>query len=664
MLEAIARKTIATKLIAVMAAAFVALSAMGVIAVLSAHSLHNAGEALYKESVRLLDVQRSVASFVERAIGEVKSAPSELDLEQLKAKQAAVTTLLNDARSAIQTGLSKEEMAQVAKDGARLIQSVLSYEETTKKVFEYSMSFAQPQAIEQLQSKVAPAQEAMESVLKDFRKSADIAAAARQDAMETDADETKLAVISISVIAALGLIVSGYFLIIVGVARPISTLTNSMSSLAGGDTSIEIGYANRQDEIGALARALEVFRQNAVAIVNLNKRRQEEEEAKRRRQAAANQLLQDFSGGVSGVLKMLADAASSMQGTAEKMSEVSRNAFQHAIAVSNATKTADGNVGIVAEVTEKLVTTVAEITRQVHGATAVVNTAVSEADRSDSIISGLSDKTVRVGEILKLIHSIASRTNLLALNASIEAARAGEAGKGFAVVANEVKSLSNQSAHAAEDISAQIRGIQDATKDAVSAIKGFGETIDTVNQATRVIATAAVSQEGVSREIVNNAAAASQSTREAAIALVTITEAIEHTIEASSEVLSSSRQVTETASNLQEEVESFLVAIRDAGERRQYERIPINLIVRIAWSGQSHDCRICDISLGGASLEGRIDLAIGTSVTLAISGDEPIHARIARLSENSTHLQFRLDEKTAMLVSRFMDGQTKSEGRR
>ncbi len=658
MLKLITGRTIATKLVGVLAGAFIAICVMGTIAIIAAQSLHNRGEALYKESVKLLDIQRNVSTFVERAIGEVKSAPSELDIEQLKSKQTSVTTLLANARKAFFDGISGNSMAQVSKDGARLAKAVSDYEESTKGVFEFSLSFAQPQAIEHLQSKVVPAQATMEVALLEFRKSADIFASAMEEAMEADADATKIKVLFVSVASALGLIISGYFLVIFGVARPIATLTIAMSSLADGDTDVKIQHADRKDEIGALACALEVFRQNAVAIINLNKRRCEEEEAKRRRQAAANQLLQDFSGGVSGVLKMLADAASSMQSTAERMSEISRNAAQQAISVSNATNTADGNVATVAGEAEKLVATVSQITEEVNEATSIVNTAVAEANRSDAIISGLADKTLRIGEILKLIHSIASRTNLLALNATIEAARAGEAGKGFAVVAHEVKNLSNQSAHAAEDISAQIKGIQDATKDAVNAIKGFGATIDTVNQATKVIAAAATSQQLVSREISENAAAASQSTRDVSTALVTITGAIEHTIAASSEVLNSSRQVTETAHSLQEEVESFLIAIRDAGERRQYERIPINMTVRVSCSGMTHDCRMSDISLGGTSLEGRIDLSVGTSVSLTIPGVQPIQARIARLSDESTHLQFRLDETTAMLVSAFMDGRT------
>ena len=440
------------------------------------------------------------------------------------------------------------------------------------------------------------------------------------------------------------------------ITRPVGRMVLGMGRLAGGDTSIEVRDMNRKDEIGALARALEVFRQNAVAMDNLCTRRQHEEEAKRRRQAAANQLIQDFSGGVSGVLQMLADAAGSMENTAEKMSEIAREAGRQAITVSEATKTAASRVDTVAAETGSFSAMVNEIVRQVEEATEIVHTAVSEADRSDAIISGLAEKASLIGDILKMIRSIASQTNLLALNATIEAARAGEAGKGFAVVAGEVKNLSGQSAGAAEEIAAHVQGIQTATREAVDAIKHFGSTIDAVNHATKLIASAAQRQESLSRDISINTEAATKGTQDATRALVVVSDAIDHTTGASAEVLASSRHVSQSARDLKQEVESFLVAIREAGERRQYERIPASTKVALHWSEQRKECMMIDISLGGASLEARFDLAAGTPVQLNIPGVAPIDARIARLSDSFTHLQFRLDETTAMRVSSFMDG--------
>ncbi len=442
------------------------------------------------------------------------------------------------------------------------------------------------------------------------------------------------------------------------ITRPVARMVAGMERLADGDTTIDIRDIDRKDEIGALAKALEVFRQNALAMENLRKRRREEEEAKRRRQAAANQLIQDFSGGVSGVLRMLADAATLMQSTAERMVQISRDAARDAVTISQATGTAAGNVGMMAGEVGKLSATVDEINRQVRDATEVVRNAVVEAEHSNSIVVGLAVKTVRIGEILKLIHSIATRTNLLALNATIEAARAGDSGKGFAVVAGEVKHLSNQSAHAAGEISAQIASIQDATNEAVVAIKSFGGTIEAVNQATGVISAAAKRQEMMSSELSGNAMVATRSTKEAGLALSTIVNAIEHTKDASAEVLTSARHVFESARDLQGEVESFLVAIREAGERRQYERMTVDMMVQICWAGHARECRMHDVSLGGASLDARMELPAGSPVELLIPGVAPIQARIARLSNDATHLQFRLDEATAMRVSGFMDGRS------
>ncbi|MEI6556995.1 MAG: methyl-accepting chemotaxis protein [Rhodospirillaceae bacterium] len=466
---------------------------------------------------------------------------------------------------------------------------------------------------------------------------------------------------ALSISLAVGGFVLGILLswsITASITRPVGRMVAGMGRLADGDTAIEIRDADRRDEIGALARALEVFRQNAIAMDNLRRRRRDEEEAKRRRQAAANQLIQDFSGGVSGVLTMLADAASSMQSTAENMSAVARRAAQQATTVSEATRTAAGKVDIVAGEAGKLRGTVEEIALQLERSDGVMRTAVDEAERSDAIVGSLAEKAGRIGEILSLIQSIASQTNLLALNATIEAARAGDAGKGFAVVAGEVKNLSSQSARAAGDIGSQIQGIQDAAEEAVGTIKRFGATIDAVNQATGVIAQAARRQEGVSQEISGNARAATQSTQEAAAALAIVAEAIAHTTGASAEVLTSSRHVSETARDLSAEVESFLTAIRDAGERRHYERMTVDIMVGLGWADQRRDCRMHDVSLGGASLEARVDLPVGSPVELTIPGVAPIQARIARRSETDTHLQFRLDEATAMRVNGFMDGRS------
>ena len=465
----------------------------------------------------------------------------------------------------------------------------------------------------------------------------------------------------LTVLAALAALAVGMLLLLLThrtVTRPLLGITGLMKRLAAGETSIDIDYARRQDEIGALGRALEVFRQNALSVGLLNERRRGEEENKRRRQAAANQLIQDFSGGVVGVLGMLSHAASAMQATAHRMAEVSDRASGRADTVTASTgATVDGIATVASEVT-RLSMTVDSISTQVTEAAVMVRDAVGDADRTTIIVRGLADKVERIDDILGLIQSIASQTNLLALNATIEAARAGEAGKGFAVVAGEVKALSGQTSRAAADIAIQIDAIQDATREVVGAIAGFGATASRINQATSVISAAIGEQDAAFSGISNSACQASSAAEMAAQAIGDIGQAIRENREAAAAVLSTSGELTRTSDDLRREVEEFLKAVRDAGERRQYERVTVDAEVRVTLAdGRSYQVRMGDISLGGASLDGRLAGTVGTAleVLLPRSG-EALSARIARLVGDVTSIQFRLDEATAARISGFMDG--------
>ncbi len=387
-----------------------------------------------------------------------------------------------------------------------------------------------------------------------------------------------------------------------------------------------------------------------------HERRQEEDSAKSRRQAAATQLIQDFSGGVRGVLTMLADAATSVHQTAEFMSGATDAASLHTGTVMDSTDTAATAIRAVADAAAQLVETAAEINRQVDHAGAVVQSAVQDAERSNAVVGGLTEKAQRIGEIVGLIHSIAAQTNLLALNATIEAARAGDAGKGFAVVAGEVKNLSAQTARATNDIAIQIKAIQAASQDAVAVIQGFSQTMTLVNQATGVIAHAARRQDRVARDITGAADEAFDSAEKAASATKEITDTILQTSAASVRVLYSSEELFSQADELRSEVEQFLLAIETAGDRRHYVRIPMRLPARVRCRAKEAEGYTHDISLGGASLDIPFDAPVGSPIDLSIADLEgALPGRIARYADGQLHIQFRLDPATGQRLSKLMN---------
>jgi methyl-accepting chemotaxis protein len=272
------------------------------------------------------------------------------------------------------------------------------------------------------------------------------------------------------------------------VTKPLAAMTSAMRRLAKGELEIDIPATGRKDEIGDMAGAVEVFKQNAVDARRLAAEQSAEQERKHQRQAAVERHIETFEGAVRASLDVLGSAAAEMRTTSESMSSTAEETSAQAATVTTAGEQASSNVQAVASATEELSSSVAEIGRQVDQSTKVAGQAVGEASQSNATVQSLSEAAQKIGDVVKLISDIASQTNLLALNATIEAARAGEAGKGFAVVASEVKSLATQTAKATEEISAQIAAMQSATGGVVQTIQSIGATIGRMNEISTAIA--------------------------------------------------------------------------------------------------------------------------------------------------------------------------------
>ncbi|MBV8166217.1 MAG: HAMP domain-containing protein, partial [Alphaproteobacteria bacterium] len=300
-----------------------------------------------------------------------------------------------------------------------------------------------------------------------------------------------------------------------GLSRPIVAMTAAMQKLAGGDKSVEVPAVGRADEIGQMAGAVQIFKQNALAVDQLQaEQRAQAQRTAEEQRAARIRLADEFEASVRGVVEAVSSAASSMEARAGAFSAAAAQANRQASAVAAASGTAAGNVQTVAAAAEQLFASIREIGQQVSHSTDIAQQAVGEAERTDSAVRSLSAAAQKIGEVVGLINQIASQTNLLALNATIEAARAGEAGKGFAVVAGEVKSLATQTARATGDIAQQIAGIQQATDAAVTAIQGIGRTVGEVNAIAASIAAAIEQQGAATQEIARNVQEAAAGTSE------------------------------------------------------------------------------------------------------------------------------------------------------
>ena len=348
------------------------------------------------------------------------------------------------------------------------------------------------------------------------------------------------------------------------IVPPILNMVGAMGQLAGGDHSVAIPATDKKDEIGLMARAVLIFKENMIKAKELAEKEAEAISARVARAARVNELTETFDAAISTVLRSVASASTELQATASSMTATAEETSNQATAVAAATEEASTNVQTVAAASEELASSVTEISRQVAQSASIAQKAVGEADRTNTTVQGLFKDAASIGDVVKLISEIASQTNLLALNATIEAARAGEAGRGFAVVASEVKSLAEQTAKATEQISAQVTSIQTSSSDAVSAIKGISATINEMSEIASAIAGAVEEQGSATQEIARNVQQAALGTGEISSNVAGVQQAAGDTGAAAHQVLQASSELSKQSETMRNHVETFLSNIKAA----------------------------------------------------------------------------------------------------
>jgi methyl-accepting chemotaxis protein len=400
--------------------------------------------------------------------------------------------------------------------------------------------------------------------VRQLGQRSEAAAAATVQASEAEIRSGRIVLIGLALGSLLAALLIGWLYVGRGVVRRLVGLQQGMNAIAAGDLSIEVATGG-SDEIGSMAAALRVFKDNMMESERLRAERAEaEKRGADQRRADMWRLADEFQAAIGEIIETVSSASTELEASAKTLTDTASETQQLSGMVEAASGDASNNVNSVATATEEMTASIAEISRQVQESTRIAAEAVQQAQLTDARINELSKAATRIGDVVNLITTIAEQTNLLALNATIEAARAGESGRGFAVVAQEVKTLATQTSKATNEISAQIAGMQVATQDSVAAIEQIGTTIGRISEIASTIAASVDQQGGATQEIVHNVQNAAKSTSQVAANIMEVNKGAYETSSASSQVLASAQSLSGESNRLKLEVDRFLETVRAA----------------------------------------------------------------------------------------------------
>jgi methyl-accepting chemotaxis protein len=370
-------------------------------------------------------------------------------------------------------------------------------------------------------------------------------------------------ILGLMALAAVVATFAGWFLV-TSIAAPVKSMTDAMRRLAARDMDVEIPAQGRADEIGLMAVAVKVFKDGLIAADHLETEQAAEHAAKDQRSVRLGRIVEAFDVATRDVVGSLQAGSTELETTARAMTGSADRTNQQAAAVASAAEQAGAGAQTVAAATEELTASINEISRQVAASARMAALAVTDAQRTNTIVSALAEGADKIGNVVGLITNIAGQTNLLALNATIEAARAGDAGKGFAVVASEVKNLANQTGRATEEIGAQITQIQAATKEAVSAIRGIASSIEEVSAIAASIASAVEEQGSATADIARNVQQTAEAAQDVTSNISGVGQSANDSSAAAGRVLNAAETLAKQAERLSGDVQKFVGEVRAA----------------------------------------------------------------------------------------------------
>jgi methyl-accepting chemotaxis protein len=412
------------------------------------------------------------------------------------------------------------------------------------------------------ETRMTPKAEAFAAKLAEIRQRQDVNLASTLSESIGAIDRNNVIILGLAAIALLIAVASGT-VIGRGISIPVRRMTGAMRDLAGGNLKTEVPARGRKDELGDMAEAVQVFKDNAIKVKELEAASAaQKRQAEADRRAAMDQLADEFESSVGHVIERVAAAVAELQAASGQMASTAAETSTKATHVASAAEEASSNVQTVASATEELAASINEIGKQVAHSASVADRAAHQAETAGVAIKTLADNAQRIGEIIDLINDIASQTNLLALNATIEAARAGDMGKGFAVVANEVKSLANQTAKATEEIAGQIASVQSGTTAVVNAVENINAVIGDLGEIAAAVASAVQQQNAATSEIARNVEQAAVGTHEVSANIQAVETAAQETGAAASQINASAVELSRQAEYLRSEVGRFLGQVR------------------------------------------------------------------------------------------------------
>jgi methyl-accepting chemotaxis protein len=562
----LANLSIRAKIISVVAFLLAAMTGMGLLAVWNMRAM-NANTVdittSWLPSVRVLGDLRSGVITFRNVIREHMLAET-LD-EKLAAEKtlATVVEANNRIRQAYEPMITSPEERALYNEWSKIWDD---YKKGTEQVMALSRKEAGkiPHEAHELNSKTVNkiGLQADEVLKKDIELNNKGADKASTDAADSYFFAFTLVAVILGAAVVVGIGVSIY--LVRDVSSGIASIVRPMQALGQGDLSAEVPHRGEKTEIGAMADALQVFKEALIAKKAADEAAARDAEAKIERGRRVDNITREFESMIGEIVQTVSSASTQLEASAGTLTTSADRSQQMATTVAAASEEASTNVQSVASATEEMASSVGEISRQVQESARMAGDAVGQARATTDRVSELSKAASRIGDVVELINTIAGQTNLLALNATIEAARAGEAGRGFAVVASEVKALAEQTAKATGEIGQQITGIQAATNESVGAIKEISSTIERLSEISSAIAAAVEEQGAATQEIARNVQQAAHGTQQVSSNIVDVQRGATETGTASSQVLSAAQMLSNDSNRLKTEVSKFLTNVRAA----------------------------------------------------------------------------------------------------
>ncbi|WP_076861033.1 methyl-accepting chemotaxis protein [Bradyrhizobium mercantei] len=553
------------KMFAVIVFLLVAMTGIGVVAVMSMQAIYSYTDQIannWLQRVRILGEVRS-AAYLNRAGTRAYMAADNAEEEALvdRGLKATVATIEEARRSYIRLVSSEEDRALFEAWSRHWVE----YTKATDAVLELIRrgSHSKQEVNGLFNGTVRLAGKQLEDALqKEIAFNDRGTDAETKNAAESYSRAFTIVCLVIFIAIILGAAIGVW--LVKDISLGISSIVQPMQSLGRGDLSADIPHRRERTEVGMMADALQVFKDALIAKRSADEEIARDAGVKIERGKRIEDATNSFETAITEIVQTVSTASTGLESYAVSLSNTAARSQQLATAVTTASGEASNNVQSVAAATEELSSSVNEISRQVQQSARIANEAVEQARSTNHQVGELSKAAARIGDVVDLINTIAGQTNLLALNATIEAARAGEAGRGFAVVASEVKALAEQTSKATGEIGQQISEIQTATGTAVLAIGQISATIETLSEISSAIAAAVEEQGSATKEISRNVQQASEGTRMVASNVTEVERGAVATGSASSEVLSSAKTLARDSSRLESEVKRFIQAVRVA----------------------------------------------------------------------------------------------------